>query len=240
MNLPLLDLVALAFLLVGLPVAAVAQLRLVDGLEIQRIPAYVSSVGTLLVLGVGAGWVGARKDGVAALGLGAVEVGPVAAWTAILVLAGLALVVAFRQVGMATGARESPLLRALMPRTPKERAVFAGLSLAAGVCEEVAYRGFALTTVAAFTGIGWAVGVTSLVFGILHAYQGWLGVARTASLGGLLAMGFVASGSLWAPMAAHVILDLVLGIVLADRLMLPEERTGVSTAVNEGMASPRE
>lgn len=238
--LPLLDLFALVFLLGGLPLVSVAQLRVVDGLEIERVPAYLSSVGTLVVLGAGAWLVGARKDGAAALGLGAADFGVVAAWTTALVVTGLALVVVYRQVGIVLGARESALLRTLMPRTAKERGVFAVLSVAAGVCEELAYRGFALTTLAVLTGTGWAVLATSVVFGVLHAYQGWLGVVRTASLGGVLAVGFVASGSLWAPMAAHVILDLILGIVLADRLMVPEGTIGVPGAVNEGTASPRE
>jgi membrane protease YdiL (CAAX protease family) len=232
--LPLLDLVALAFLLVGLPLASLVQLRFMDEVEIPRVPAYVASAGTLVVLGVAAWFVGAREQGASALGMGPAHVGPVLTWSVGLVVSGLALVVAFRQAAILLGVGESAVLRALMPRTARERRVFAVLSLVAGVCEEMAYRGYALTTLAVVAGAGWAAAITSLVFGVLHGYQGWLGVARTASLGGLLAWGYLASGSLWAPMVAHVLLDLVLGIALADRLMVPGNHNGVPMIVEEG------
>jgi len=128
--LPLLDLVALVFLLGGLPIASLAQLRFVDGIEIQRVPAYLGSVATLVVLGVGTWFVGAREDGASALGLGPVPVGPVVAAAAALVLSGLVLAAAFRQCAILLGVGESPVLRALMPRTARERGLFAVLSLA--------------------------------------------------------------------------------------------------------------
>jgi len=239
-TLPLLDLVGLAFLLGALPAASLAQLRFLDGIEIQRVPVYLTSMATLAVLGAGTWLLGVRQGGAAAVGLGPATPGTVLAWTAVLVVSGLALVVLFRQLAILLGAEEAPLLRSLMPRTAKERWLFALLSVAAGVGEETAYRGYALTTLATVTGTVGAAVVTSVVFGVLHAYQGWLGVARTASLGGVLAWGYLGSGSLWAPMAAHVILDLVLGIALADRLMVPEPHTGVSLATDRAEASPRE
>jgi len=240
--LPLLDLVALAFLLGALPLASVAQLRVVDGMdmEMERVPAYLSSIATLVVLGAAAWFVGSRYSGARALGLASTPLGPVLSWTAVLVVSALAAVVVFRQVGVALGVGESPLLRALMPRTPGERGLFAVLSVTAGVAEEVAYRGYALTTLAVVTGSLWAAVVTSVVFGVLHAYQGWLGVMRTGTMGGLLAWGYLASGSLWAPVAAHVLLDLMLGIVLAERLMVPEPRTGVCSREGDPTASPKE
>jgi membrane protease YdiL (CAAX protease family) len=60
--------------------------------------------------------------------------------------------------------------------------------------------------------------LTSAVFGVLHAYQGSLGMVRTAVLGGVLAWGFLASGSLWPAIAAHAVIDVVAGTLLADRL----------------------
>jgi len=241
--LPLLDLVALAFLLGGLPLASLVQLRFMEGVEIRRVPAYLSSAATLVVLGVAAWLVGAREEGASGLGLGQAPVGPVLMWATVLVVSGMGLVMAFRQAAIVLGVGESAVLRSLMPRTARERGIFAVLSLTAGVGEEMAYRGYALTTLAGVAGAGWAAVITSLVFGVLHGYQGWLGVARTASLGGLLAWGYLASGSLWAPMAAHVVLDLVLGIALADRLMVPERDSGVSVVVGSEAgedAPPRE
>jgi len=48
-------------------------------------------------------------------------------------------------------------------------------------------------------------------------------MARSAVLGGVLAGGFLASGSLWPSIAAHAILDVLLGMALAERMMVPEE-----------------
>ena len=71
--------------------------------------------------------------------------------------------------------------------------------------------------------------ISSLVFGLLHVYQGPLGILRTATLGGLLAWGFLATGSLWPSIVAHAALDVLLGIFLAERMMVPPDPSGVST-----------
>ena len=63
--------------------------------------------------------------------------------------------------------------------------------------------------------------VSTAVFGIMHAYQGSMGVARTTLMGGVLAWGFLASGSLWPPILAHVLIDVLAGIVLGERLLVP-------------------
>lgn len=228
MSLPWPDALTLAGLLVVLPILAVAQVRMLRGAEVvERLPVYVSSALSVAALGWVAWAVGGRSAGPSALGLAPLRWAAFLGWTATLVGGGLALTAAFRVVGMALGAREAPLLRALLPRSPGERAAFAGLSVAAGAGEELAYRGYVVTVLAGLMGPVAAAAVSSAVFGILHAYQGPLGVARTATLGGLLAWGFLQSGSLWPPIAAHAILDMVLGISLAERLMVPEGAGGV-------------
>jgi membrane protease YdiL (CAAX protease family) len=114
---------------------------------------------------------------------------------------------------------ETRLLRELIPRTRQEKWIFAGLSFAAGVGEEVAFRGYALTALTPFLGGAWgAAAFTSLVFGLLHAYQGPVGMARTTLLGFVLAASFAVSGSLWPAIAAHVALDLLGGLLWGDRL----------------------
>jgi membrane protease YdiL (CAAX protease family) len=69
--------------------------------------------------------------------------------------------------------------------------------------------------------------LTSGVFGVLHAYQGWIGTVRAAALGGLLAWGFLLSGSLVPAIVAHTAIDLLAGIVLSDVLLPPAESNGV-------------
>jgi membrane protease YdiL (CAAX protease family) len=221
-SLPLADVAALAVLLVFLPVLSLVQVRMLRRIEVERMGAYLSSALSLLALGGGAWVVGSRDGGGSALGVVPLPWPAFAGWTAGLVAAGLAVTAVFRVAGRRLGWGESRLLRDLLPRTGRERASFAGLSLAAGAGEELAYRGYVIPVVAGLTGIPAAAALSSLVFGVLHAYQGPLGMARTAALGGVLAWGFLASGSLWPPMAAHALLDLLLGMALAERMMVPE------------------
>jgi membrane protease YdiL (CAAX protease family) len=65
--------------------------------------------------------------------------------------------------------------------------------------------------------------LTTVVFGILHGYQGRLGILRTGVMGGVLAWGFLASGSLWPPIIAHTLIDLLAGIVFGERLLASRE-----------------
>jgi membrane protease YdiL (CAAX protease family) len=127
------------------------------------------------------------------------------------------------------------LLRRLLPRTREEKRVFTLLSLAAGVSEELAYRGYAIPALAPLVGMPGAVAVTSIVFGILHGYQGLLGTLRTAVMGALLAWVFLASGSLWPAIVAHVAIDLLAGIVLGERLLSPREP---AAAAEHALSSP--
>jgi membrane protease YdiL (CAAX protease family) len=116
------------------------------------------------------------------------------------------------------------ILRELLPRNGAERGVFAILSTAAGVGEELAYRGYAIPVLGPIVGVVPAVVVTSVVFGVLHGYQGPLGMTRATVIGAALAFGFVASGSLWPPIVAHAAIDVLAGIVLGERLLIEPER----------------
>lgn len=222
------DVAALAALLVLLPVLSVVQARMAGELEVERMPVYLSSTVSLLALGAAAWAVGRRHGGSAAVGLVPLPWTALAGWTLALVVAGLAATAAFRRLGMALGLGEAELLRALLPRTGREKAAFVGLSGAAGVGEELAYRGYVIGVLSGVLGGFGAAVASSLVFGVLHAYQGILGILRTATLGGILAWGFLASGSLWPAMAAHALLDVLLGVVLAERMMVPPDPSGVT------------
>jgi len=224
---PWLDILALTFLLVVLPALAVAQIRMLGETEIERMPAYVSSAGTLVVLGI-AVWLVGSREGAAGLGLNPLPVGPLLVWSVVLTLGGLGILLAFQRIAIRLRMGEHPVLRALLPRSPREKAAFAGLSFAAGVGEELAYRGYAIGALAPLIGPPLAAIVTSAVFGVLHAYQGRLGILRAGVLGGLLAWGFLISGSLWPAIVAHVLLDVLAGIFLAERLMVPADARGVS------------
>jgi len=210
-------------LLVIVPALGFAQLPLArDAAELERIPAYLSSIVALGVIG-GASWlVGTRTGGPVGIGLVPVPVVGFVLWTIGLTSAGLGIVLLFRELARRLGAADTDLLRVLLPRTGRERVVFGVLSVFAGVGEEIAYRGYLILALAPVTGTVGAAAVSTGVFGIIHAYQGTIGVARTGLMGAALAGGFLASGSLWAPILAHVLIDLLAGLVLGERLLVSD------------------
>ncbi|HSM61263.1 MAG TPA: CPBP family intramembrane glutamic endopeptidase [Longimicrobiales bacterium] len=214
-----LDALAAAALLVLLPALSVAQARVLGAVEIERVPAYLSSIVSLTLLGAAAVLLGSRSGGARGLGFVPLPAAAMAAWTAGLVASGLALLVLFRAVCRRAGWRESPIVRGLLPRTRRERGIFVILSGAAGLGEETAYRGYLFATLAPGIGAGGAAVLTSAVFGVLHAYQGPPGMVRAGLLGGLLAVGLLGSGSLWPPIVAHAVLDALAGLVLGRWLI---------------------
>jgi membrane protease YdiL (CAAX protease family) len=226
-ELPVVDTILLAVLLAVVPMFSLAQLPLMEGIVIERLPAYWGSIASLWLLG-GAAWlVGTRGEGMAEIGITGLAPGAMIAWTLGLTLAGFVTILVFRWLAAAMGVGDTPLLRELLPRTARERRVFALLSVAAGFGEELAYRGYAITALTPLLGVGGAATLSSVVFGVVHGYQGTLGMVRTGIMGGVLAWGFLASGSLWPAIAAHVLIDVLAGIVLGERLLTRGERAHV-------------
>jgi len=213
--------VYLAFLLELLPALSVAQLPLVeDEGPLPRIPVYLSSGAMILGIGWVGTMVGRGEVGFEAMGIASAPVGLVASWALGLSSAALILLFAFRVFRKAAGIRESPLLVQLLPKTGKEKILFVFLSCAAGVGEEIAYRGYLIPALTLLLGWDWGAALlSSAAFGLLHAYQGWLGMARTAALGLILAASFIVSGLLWPAILAHAILDLIAGLVLGETLV---------------------
>lgn len=221
-GLPVLDGVLLSALLVAVPGLSLAQLPLIDDAPIERTQAYWGSILALWLLGSASWFVGTRSGGGgAAVGFVAIDWAPFVLWAAGLTAGALVTILLFRQLSMWTGKLDSRFLRQLLPRTREERSIFGVLSVAAGVGEEIAYRGYAITALAPVLGVPGAAIVTSIVFGLLHGYQGALGILRTGAMGGMLAWGFVATGSLWPAIVAHTAIDLLAGLWLGERLLFP-------------------
>lgn len=147
--------------------------------------------------------------------------------SASLTAGGLAISYAFRALGARLGWKETELVHAVMPVTRGEKWLFVVLCLAAGVSEEIVFRGFVPLFVLPWFGHYMLAALpVSLVFGILHAYQGVHGVARTSLLGLLLAAGAAMTGSLLPSMLAHAALNLLIGLVLGDSLLNAETGKG--------------
>lgn len=97
-----------------------------------------------------------------------------------------------------------------LPFTARERAWFAVVSVTAGICEETLYRGFLFHYFRDVWHLGLllAVVASSVVFGLAHGYQGISGMVGTGVIGGVLALIYLAAGSLLAPMIFHALIDL--------------------------------
>jgi membrane protease YdiL (CAAX protease family) len=115
-------------------------------------------------------------------------------------------------------------LELLMPHTPRELSWFYRLSITAGICEELLYRGFMIWYLSHAMGLIPAIVVAGVLFGLAHAYQGTRGMLMTAGVGLFLGGVYLVAGSIYVGMLAHALMDIHsghLGYVALTRL--PEE-----------------
>jgi membrane protease YdiL (CAAX protease family) len=85
-----------------------------------------------------------------------------------------------------------------------------------GVYEELTARGFLLARCrTAFDGVWAPVLLSSLLFGLGHVYQGWIGVVQTTVIGTVFAVYTVRWGTVWPAILAHALLNTLSVITLA-------------------------
>ncbi len=108
---------------------------------------------------------------------------------------------------------------ALLPAKWIEFAHFGTVvSLSAGICEEIVFRGFLINyLIAVLPASQWnaalAIGISSLIFAVLHAYQGFWATVKITVLAILFGMIFVLTESLIAVIILHFLVDFVGGLV---------------------------
>ncbi len=116
---------------------------------------------------------------------------------------------------MAHGAAAPNALLPAVPSGVAEITVWIVLSLSAGICEEVVFRGYLQQQLAALTGsTPVAILGQAIVFGIVHGYEGMGAVIRIVLFG--LAMGLLAKrrGNIRACVLAHAAWDILAGLGL--------------------------
>ena len=117
----------------------------------------------------------------------------------------------------------------LMPQTRQQRNWFVfGVSVSAGVCEELLIRGFLLHFLQAFVGLYGAVILSSVLFGLCHIYQGWTNVLRTGFVGLVLALVFVLTESLLIAIVLHFMIDAYSGSLSYIANRKTEAQNGVA------------
>jgi membrane protease YdiL (CAAX protease family) len=142
-----------------------------------------------------------------------------AAGAALAVATTVVLGLQYRQV--ATASREDleryrksiGSLDLIIPRNGNELGRFYLLSVTAGIVEETLWRGFLIWYLAAFMPVWVAAVVSSVAFGIAHAYQGPANIPKIMLVGGVFAAIYLLTGSLWLAMLMHAVVDIVQGRV---------------------------
>jgi membrane protease YdiL (CAAX protease family) len=157
---------------------------------------------------VGGRWRGARdllRDTTLAIGAWAVWTTLMAAWTA-----WTACATATRWAGAATAA---DTINPLLPRGLVEVALWVVLSLSAGFCEELVFRGYLFRQFESLLGGRWsALALQAVLFGVSHGYQGGAACLKITLYGVLFGMLALWRDSLRPGMMGHAFTDIMAGL----------------------------
>ena len=124
-----------------------------------------------------------------------------------------------RSVNRATRERRDALrpqlayVEYLLPHSGNELRWFIALSITAGFCEELLYRGFLLWLLAAYIGTALAALAGVVLFGVLHLYQGRQGAVKAGVAGAIMTLIYFGTGWLFPAMVVHALIDVSGGLV---------------------------
>lgn len=101
-------------------------------------------------------------------------------------------------------------VRELLPRTTAERWHALVMSVTAGFCEEIVYRGLLIALGVGALGLSTtaAAALALAVFTAGHLYQGWKSMLAVALAGCALTALYLATGSLLLPILMHALMDI--------------------------------
>jgi membrane protease YdiL (CAAX protease family) len=119
---------------------------------------------------------------------------------------------------------------AISPRAASELPAFFGVSLTAGFCEELLFRGFLIWVLQPIVGLWFAAVLSALLFGAAHAYQGLAGVIRTGVFGLVFTAIVLLTRSLWPAIVLHAVVDAMGGVLAWLVLRDPVPRSLASEA----------
>ena len=112
-----------------------------------------------------------------------------------------------------SGPEHAASIQSFLPRQGIEILLWIGVSISAGICEEVVFRGYFQRQFEVFTHSNWiALLLQAVLFGISHGYQGVEACVKIAIFGGLYGLLALWRGSLRPGMIAHGGSDILSGI----------------------------
>lgn len=102
----------------------------------------------------------------------------------------------------------------ILPETKNQLLVFTLiLSVSAGVCEEIIFRGYLFPLLDGYIGTVGAVIISSVVFGLWHIYLGWNEVLRTSIMGAIFCGVYLFTGNIIIPIILHIFIDVYSGVL---------------------------
>ena len=111
------------------------------------------------------------------------------------------------------GPEHAASIQTFLPRRGVEILLWVALSISAGICEEVVFRGYFQRQFEAFTRSKWiALFLQAVLFGISHGYQGVQACVKIAIFGALFGLLALWRGSLRPGIIAHAGSDILSGI----------------------------
>jgi len=102
-------------------------------------------------------------------------------------------------------------LALIIPQNGNELSRFYLLSITAGIVEEILWRGFLIWYLSQAMPLWTAALVSSIGFGLAHAYQGAAQLPKVTLVGAAFAGLYLLSGSIWLPMLLHAAVDILQG-----------------------------
>lgn len=156
--------------------------------------------------------------GLAGIGLGRLRkidfAWAVAFWAAaLLILSGIEVLMA--QIGMPVDGE----LGYLIPKDTSGKIVWVLVSLTAGFCEEVGFRGYLMTRLRLLGKFNsWIIPVivSALLFGASHSYQGFSNVIVLTIYGAMFSLLYIKTRSLWPCVIAHFLNNIIAGLVIPN------------------------
>jgi len=100
----------------------------------------------------------------------------------------------------------------LLPVTNKEKKIWTYVSITTGITEEIIYRGFtiyALTELFPNLSTFLIIGISSILFGLAHTYQGISGVIRTSIVGFIFGLLYLVLGSIIPIIILHFLINFI-------------------------------
>lgn len=211
--------------------------RVAAGESINRSQLYRNTIighWTLLLMCM-AMWAGAERPW-SELGFG-LQLGLMFAFGVALTILGI--VVLFMQLRQVKNATQEEIngikkrfgkLSIILPQNGNELARFYGLSITAGIVEEILWRGFLIWYLGQFMPLWIAALVSVIGFGLAHAYQGIAHLPQVTVVGAAFTGLYLLSGSIWLPIILHAAVDILQGRLAYNVIYRSLTGSGSSTS----------